>query len=168
MVLLQVPAAKTLSTGAANRPAVAGFQQTTTDAETQAIKLSLQDCLACSGCVTTAETMLLQQQSSEELLAQLKQPHINVVASVSPQSIASLAAAYDLPVHTVRITCLISLLQNGGDTSCCSSPYRHNCHYSRSRILWITLHSSAWTPTPQPYRFYAVMKAISTPIVPYV
>jgi iron only hydrogenase large subunit-like protein len=95
-----------VSSTAAGKPAVAGFQQTTTDETTKAVKVSLQDCLACSGCVTTAETMLLQQQSTEELLTQLKQPHVDVVASVSPQSIASLAAAYNLSVHRVRLLIL--------------------------------------------------------------
>ena len=79
-----------------------GFQQTTTDASTNAIKVSLQDCLACSGCVTTAETMLLQHQSTDELLAKLQDPSVIVVASVSHQSVASLAAEYSIPMHTVR------------------------------------------------------------------
>jgi iron only hydrogenase large subunit-like protein len=30
--------------------------------------VTLQDCLACSGCVTSAETVLIQQHSVEELL----------------------------------------------------------------------------------------------------
>lgn len=30
-------------------------------------KISLDDCLACSGCVTSAETVLITQQSHEEL-----------------------------------------------------------------------------------------------------
>ena len=50
--------------------------------------------------------MLLQQQSTEELLTQLKQPHAHVVASISPQSIASLAVAFGLPVHRVRFLTL--------------------------------------------------------------
>ena len=29
----------------------------------EAVKLTLSDCLACSGCITTAETMLMEQQS---------------------------------------------------------------------------------------------------------
>lgn len=31
--------------------------------EKDAVKISLQDCLACSGCVTSAETVLLEHQS---------------------------------------------------------------------------------------------------------
>lgn len=29
--------------------------------------INLSDCLACSGCITTAETVLVQQQNHEEL-----------------------------------------------------------------------------------------------------
>eukprot|EP00892_Ulva_mutabilis_P006092 jgi/Ulvmu1/3855/UM018_0074.1 len=90
----------TIPQEAMEKPKVTGFQQTTTDASTNAIKVSLQDCLACSGCVTTAETMLLQHQSTDELLSKLQDPSVTVVASVSHQSIASLAAKYNVPMHT--------------------------------------------------------------------
>ena len=49
------------------------------------VKISLQDCLACSGCVTSAETVLLQQQSVGELQAQLRDPGAAVVITLSPQ-----------------------------------------------------------------------------------
>jgi iron only hydrogenase large subunit-like protein len=53
--------------------------------------ISLSDCLACNGCVTTAETMLIQQHSIdkvEELLANAdKEP---CVFSISQQSLYSL------------------------------------------------------------------------------
>lgn len=94
---LQAPAPKP-----AQKPT--GFQQTTTDETTNAIKVSLQDCLACSGCVTTAETMLLQHQSAEELLAKLHAPGVTVVATLSSQSRASLAAEYGMRVSEVQ-TC---------------------------------------------------------------
>lgn len=56
-----------------------------------------QDCLACSGCVTSAETVLLEHQSGEEFLARLADPGTTVVVSLSPQSRAALAAFYGLP-----------------------------------------------------------------------
>ncbi|TDH02887.1 hypothetical protein EPR50_G00157080 [Perca flavescens] len=65
-------------------------------------KISLNDCLACSGCVTSAESVLITQQSHEELLKVLRNNKENateqkvVVVSVSPQSRASLAAYFDL------------------------------------------------------------------------
>lgn len=57
--------------------------------------VSLNDCLACSGCVTSAETVLIQQQSVNKLmakLAQAKRPNDIVVMSMSPQSRASIAS----------------------------------------------------------------------------
>ncbi|OCT61749.1 cytosolic Fe-S cluster assembly factor narfl [Xenopus laevis] len=69
-------------------------------------KITLNDCLACSGCVTSAETILITQQSHEELYKILKQnkaedpsEHKVVVVSVSPQSWASLAARFNLSIQ---------------------------------------------------------------------
>ncbi|XP_036136525.1 cytosolic iron-sulfur assembly component 3 [Molossus molossus] len=73
-------------------------------------KISLDDCLACSGCVTSAETVLITQQSHEELRKILDanktaapgQQRL-VVISVSPQSSASLAARFQLtPTDTAK------------------------------------------------------------------
>lgn len=87
----------------------------------QAAQISLTDCLACSGCVTSAEAVLVSLQSHLEVLSTLtsyaplhvQQLHVSrgygsangkenandvgrklFVASVSPQTRASLAAAY--------------------------------------------------------------------------
>lgn len=75
-------------------------------------QISLTDCLACSGCVTSAEAVLVSLQSHSEVLNALdSQPSIDLsvagnenkanetdgrlfVASVSPQVRASLAATY--------------------------------------------------------------------------
>ncbi|XP_062954938.1 cytosolic iron-sulfur assembly component 3 [Cynocephalus volans] len=73
-------------------------------------KISLNDCLACSGCVTSAETVLITQQSHEELWKVLEANKMAapgqqrlVVISVSPQSRASLAARFQLsPTDTAR------------------------------------------------------------------
>uniref|UniRef100_A0A8C9GFQ7 Cytosolic iron-sulfur assembly component 3 n=1 Tax=Piliocolobus tephrosceles TaxID=591936 RepID=A0A8C9GFQ7_9PRIM len=73
-------------------------------------KVSLNDCLACSGCITSAETVLITQQSHEELrkvldankMAAPSQQRL-VVVSVSPQSRASLAARFQMnPTDTAR------------------------------------------------------------------
>ncbi|XP_024615504.1 cytosolic Fe-S cluster assembly factor NARFL isoform X2 [Neophocaena asiaeorientalis asiaeorientalis] len=73
-------------------------------------KISLDDCLACSGCITSAETVLITQQSHEELRKVLgankmvapDQQRL-VVISVSPQSRASLAVRFQLnPTDTAR------------------------------------------------------------------
>lgn len=58
--------------------------------------------MACSGCITSAESVLITQQSHEELFKILRHNKANeteqkvVVVSVSPQSRASLAAHFDL------------------------------------------------------------------------
>ncbi|XP_072916817.1 cytosolic Fe-S cluster assembly factor narfl isoform X1 [Hemitrygon akajei] len=68
-------------------------------------KITLNDCLACSGCITSAESVLITQQSQDELYKVLNQNKVSssknrkmVVVSVSPQSRASLAARFNLSV----------------------------------------------------------------------
>jgi len=58
-------------------------------------KVTLTDCLACSGCVTSAETVLIGQQSMLEFLSQLRAGRV-VIVSISPAARASLAAHYSL------------------------------------------------------------------------
>ena len=65
--------------------------------------ISLSDCLACSGCVTSAETVLIEQQSEQQLLRTLRQnaalpepERLTVAASVAPAAVASLAAAHGM------------------------------------------------------------------------
>lgn len=41
------------------------------------VEISLADCLACSGCITSAESVLVTSQSQEELLRLLHCCHIN-------------------------------------------------------------------------------------------
>lgn len=93
-----------------------GFPQTRTAGEgSDAIKVSLHDCLACSGCITSAETVLLQSQSIDEFMAQLADRATTVVVSLSPQSVVSLAAVYGLqPADFVgRLTAVLKT--NGVD-----------------------------------------------------
>ncbi|KAJ2800594.1 Cytosolic Fe-S cluster assembly factor nar1 [Coemansia helicoidea] len=74
--------------------------------------ITLNDCLACSGCVTSAETVLITMQSHHELLAVLDENRRlreaaegdrarRVVVTVAPQSLASLAHKHQLPVPSV-------------------------------------------------------------------
>jgi len=63
--------------------------------------VTLSDCLACSGCITSAETVLLQAQSAEEFKANCRAAVASngtraVVVTVSPQSRVSLAHAAGL------------------------------------------------------------------------
>lgn len=77
-------------------------------------KITLNDCLACSGCITSAETVLVSQQSSEELYKVLREnarlrdegcesEQKLVVVSISPQSRASMAAKYKLSVEETAL-----------------------------------------------------------------
>lgn len=86
-----------------------GFPQVNSSAAEGPVKVSLHDCLACSGCVTSAETILLQHQSIDEFVTKLSDPRITVVVSLSPQSIVSLAAIYNLhPAECVaKITAVL-------------------------------------------------------------
>ncbi|PIK51496.1 hypothetical protein BSL78_11601 [Apostichopus japonicus] len=66
-------------------------------------RITLNDCLACSGCITSAESVLITQQSQEELYRvlaankmQLPEKQLCVVVSISPQSKASLGAKFNL------------------------------------------------------------------------
>ena len=92
-------------------------------------QISLTDCLACSGCVTSAEAVLVSLQSHSEVLYALdSQPSIDLsylannhgaqgqdgklfVASVSPQVRASLAATYG--VSETRAGWMIDQLLGG-------------------------------------------------------
>lgn len=57
------------------------------------IKITLQDCLACSGCVTSAETMLVTSQSRDEVETILATQDADrvIVVSISEASAASIA-----------------------------------------------------------------------------
>ncbi|KAK6515603.1 Cytosolic Fe-S cluster assembly factor nar1 [Arthrobotrys conoides] len=115
-----------------------------TEAKLQAAQISLTDCLACSGCVTSAEAVLVSLQSHQEVLAVLDSEdsysvgspdgslqHVSAgedatvpsrrkkifVASVSPQTRASLAAAMGRSTkeigHMIDRLLLQSISSNG-------------------------------------------------------
>ncbi|GAQ90605.1 ferredoxin hydrogenase [Klebsormidium nitens] len=98
------------------------FPQVRKAATDEAIKVSLHDCLACSGCITSAETVMLQQQSTDEFVQRLSSATQAVVVSLSPQSRASLATHYGItPLQAFRK--LTGFLKSLGvravfDTSC--------------------------------------------------
>ncbi|KAK6463886.1 nuclear architecture related protein [Scheffersomyces coipomensis] len=64
-------------------------------------QISLSDCLACSGCITSAEEVLVAQHSYEQLLNSLQDREKVFVVSISHQSRASLAAAYSLSIEQI-------------------------------------------------------------------
>ncbi|KAJ1606728.1 narf-like protein [Cryptosporidium canis] len=59
------------------------------------------DCLACSGCVTSAETKLLQDQNVTEFMNQLRNKKITVV-SISNQSCASFASHLNCDLKSIQ------------------------------------------------------------------
>lgn len=59
-------------------------------------EVSLSDCLACSGCVTSAETILLQEQSVEEFTRRAGEDGTLTIVSVSPESLCSLSEHFGL------------------------------------------------------------------------
>ncbi|XP_017061203.1 probable cytosolic Fe-S cluster assembly factor GL21135 isoform X2 [Drosophila ficusphila] len=77
------------------------------ESELQKVAITLQDCLACSGCITSAEGVLITQQSQEELLKVLRensekkttgdrQNVRTIVFTVATQPLLSLAHRYKL------------------------------------------------------------------------
>lgn len=76
-------------------------EKKTTGVVTKVSEISLSDCLACSGCITSAESVLVQQQNYEELFkiineAKTSKSSKEVVVSLSLQSIAALAHKYEI------------------------------------------------------------------------
>lgn len=74
------------------------------------MEITLQDCLACSGCITSAEGVLITQQSQEELLKVLRENQTLkatgdndqgkiIVFTISIQPLLSLAHRYQLSVE---------------------------------------------------------------------
>lgn len=57
-------------------------------------QISLSDCLACSGCITSAEEVLVAQHSHDQFLKAIKEGNKTFVASISHQLRVSLAQAY--------------------------------------------------------------------------
>lgn len=80
-------------------------------------QISLADCLACSGCITSAEEVLVAQHSHHELLKAMEESSLAsgtekvFVASISQQLRASLAMAYDMSIEEMD-KLLINLFVN--------------------------------------------------------
>ncbi|MBW0494440.1 hypothetical protein O181_034155 [Austropuccinia psidii MF-1] len=59
-------------------------------------EITLNDCLACSGCITSAESVLVSLQSVDEVLKAIKKPNRYPIVSISSHSLASFAAYNNL------------------------------------------------------------------------
>jgi len=65
--------------------------------QTQAVaKITLSDCLACSGCITSSEVIFLETQSITEFSRQLLDKTKTVVVSINQQSLSSIAVNFKL------------------------------------------------------------------------
>ncbi|ODQ63665.1 iron hydrogenase [Nadsonia fulvescens var. elongata DSM 6958] len=78
----------------------------TTTTDLSAAQISLSDCLACSGCITSAESVLVSLQSHTELLNAVRvnqnlplDQQKQFTVSISHQTRASLATAYNISVN---------------------------------------------------------------------
>ncbi|XP_075678277.1 putative cytosolic Fe-S cluster assembly factor AAEL012261 [Dermatophagoides pteronyssinus] len=64
------------------------------------VSVTLGDCLACSGCITSTEAVLISEQSHEKVIDILDEKQKNnnliIVMTLSLQALASLAAKYNL------------------------------------------------------------------------
>ncbi|KAF4563299.1 Cytosolic Fe-S cluster assembly factor nar1 [Pleurotus pulmonarius] len=92
------------SSGGYHEVAVNGFDRTEparTERKLEQAQINLNDCLACSGCITSAESVLITLQSHVEVLNVLANNTGQVpVISIAPQSLASLAASISTPSST--------------------------------------------------------------------
>lgn len=94
------------------RPNLIKTKQSKEDPKAQIAGVTLSDCLACSGCVTSAETVLLQAQSGEEFLRRVAEAPLTVV-TISGESRTSIAAHCGAaPLLTMRR--LASILREMG------------------------------------------------------
>ena len=79
------------------------FSQMREDDVKKTATVSLNDCLACSGCVTSAETVLITQQSGLEFVTAMQNnPAKLYVVTVSPASLTSLAVFLKTTEEQVR------------------------------------------------------------------
>mmetsp|Transcript_7412 Transcript_7412/g.10945 ORF Transcript_7412/g.10945 Transcript_7412/m.10945 type:complete len:488 (+) Transcript_7412:54-1517(+) len=99
----------------------------------KAAEITLADCLACSGCVTSAESVLVNAQSITEFQKQVKEAKKRGEAiwmSVSPQVKASIAAHYDMDIKDAWEG-IIQFLQEkyGADRVMDTNRARQMAHY---------------------------------------
>lgn len=76
----------------------------------QKVEITLADCLACSGCITSAEGVLITQQSQDEFLRVLNENKSlkqnsdldnvkTIIVTISQQTLLSIAIAYELELE---------------------------------------------------------------------
>lgn len=80
--------------------------------ELEKVSISLQDCLACAGCITSSEEILLSRQSHTVFVEAWRNlgNDTQLAVSVSPQSRISLAEYYGMPLSELDV-CLANLFR---------------------------------------------------------
>lgn len=93
------------------RPNLIKAKKSATDPRAEIGQVTLSDCLACSGCVTSAETVLLQAQSAKEFLLRSAEAPLTVV-TLSAEARTSLASLCGLsPIVTFqKVAAMLQLL----------------------------------------------------------
>ncbi|KAJ1968580.1 Cytosolic Fe-S cluster assembly factor nar1 [Dispira parvispora] len=97
-----------------------------TETKLETASITLNDCLACSGCITSAESVLIAMQSHQEVWNVLQANQTaksqgqwdqvkHIVVSVSPQTYASFAAKYGLGIEQTAQRITAALKQLGVD-----------------------------------------------------
>lgn len=87
----------------------------------ETVTITLDDCLACSGCITSAEEIMLQQHNTQEVVNVLKTKKnedflfSKIVCSISAQAIASLATDANKDPQTFLREMMVILKNNGVD-----------------------------------------------------
>ncbi|QSL65980.1 hypothetical protein MERGE_003117 [Pneumocystis wakefieldiae] len=73
------------------------------------VSITLSDCLSCSGCITSAESVFVKTQSYQKINEVIKEniglienEQKILIASISPQSRASIAAAFNLSIKSTH------------------------------------------------------------------
>ena len=80
--------------------------------------ITLADCLACSGCITSAETVLIEQQSAEQVYRVFRQKETEptlIVFSLGLQPLLSLSVKFCLSVQDTAEKLTTFLKQLGAD-----------------------------------------------------
>lgn len=78
----------------------------------QKVDITLSDCLACSGCITSAESVLITQQSQDEMMKVFN--HNRQLKEVS-KSTSGLNMIIQSPLHVLKYVfenlCLVTVWQ---------------------------------------------------------
>ena len=76
--------------------------QTGTETKLEKAQITLNDCLACSGCITSAESVLITQQSQEELYRVLQE---NLRLEQVHYTVKSMMLTFELRYEKTCVQC---------------------------------------------------------------